>query len=233
MVHTLRRTTIYAQFLGITIFTLSKTMQSLSNLKTTVSATLLLTMLAIGVKAAPPVYSHRNANGNVIFSDAPMVNGKITRTSYQAEYGRPVATASCMGLGPVEMALRAKTFNKTIEAAAKTHHLDADLIRAVAQVESCFDSKAVSRVGAQGIMQLMPATAAELGVFDSFNAAQNINGGAHYLAKMMKRFNQSHRLALAAYNAGPGSVEKHGGIPPFPETQAYVTKVLNLYTPNP
>lgn len=196
-------------------------------------ATLLAVMLANCAQAATPVFSHRNANGSVIFSDAPMVNGELTRTSYQAEYGRPVAKSSCIGLSPVEMALRAKAFDETIEAASKTHKVDADLIRAVAQVESCFDSNAVSRVGAQGIMQLMPATAAELGVLDSFDANQNINGGANYLAKMLKRFNQNHLHALAAYNAGPGAVEKHHGVPPFPETQAYVDKVLDLYTPKP
>lgn len=196
-------------------------------------AILAAAMLANSTQAAPPVFSQRDANGRIIFSDAPVINGELTRTSYQAEYGRPVASSSCRGLGPVEMALRAKAFDKTIEAASKTHNVDADLIRAVAQVESCFDSNAVSRVGAQGIMQLMPATAAELGVFDSFNATQNINGGANYLAKMLNRFNQNHLYALAAYNAGPGAVEKHHGIPPFPETQAYVDKVLDLYTPKP
>jgi len=196
-------------------------------------AVMVVVMLTSGVQAAPPVFSHRNANGNVIFSDAPVVNGEIARTSYQAEYGRPVASSSCTGLGPVEMALRAQEFDETIKKAANTHNVDADLIRAVAQVESCFDRNAVSRVGAQGIMQLMPATAAELGVFDSFNATQNINGGANYLGKMMTKFKQNHKLALAAYNAGPGAVEKHHGIPPFPETQAYVDKVLDLYTPKP
>lgn len=190
-------------------------------------------MMATSALAAPSVYTHRSANGSVVFSDSPMVNGEVVRTSYQAEYGRPVATASCMGLNSVEMARRAKSFYKTIESAAVTHNIDANLIRAVAQVESCFDRNAVSRVGAQGVMQLMPATAIELGVTDSFNVEQNINGGARYLALMMNRFNHNHRLALAAYNAGPGAVEKHQGIPPFPETVDYVSKVLNIYKPKP
>ena len=196
-----------------------------------VGTAILIATLATVVQAAPPVYSHRSASGGIVFSDAPIVNGEMTRTSYQADYGRPVARASCMGMGPVEMALRAQTYDIAIEAAAKKHNIDADLIRAVAQVESCFDSNAVSTVGAQGLMQLMPGTALELGVSDSFDAVQNINGGASYLAKMLKRFNQNHKYALAAYNAGPGAVDKHRGIPPFPETQAYVTKVLDLYTP--
>lgn len=188
---------------------------------------------ACSLLAAPPVYSQRDTNGQAIFSDAPLVDGQIIRTSYQADYGRPVAKASCLGLSVEKMAARAKAFDQTIEAAANTHNLDADLIRAVAQIESCFDANAVSKVGAQGVMQLMPTTAAELGVSDSFNAVQNIHGGASYLAKMMKRFNRNHQFALAAYNAGPGAVDKHNGIPPYPETQNYVKKVLELYTQKP
>jgi len=190
----------------------------------------LISLTTNGLFAATPVYSHREADGSVVFSDAPLVNGEMVRTSYQAQYGRPVATASCLGLSAEQMATRAKSFEPAIKNAANAHSVDADLIRAVAQVESCFDPKAVSKVGAEGLMQLMPTTAAELGVTDSFNAVQNINGGTNYLAKMLDRFNHNHQYALAAYNAGPGAVEKHQGIPPFPETQKYVKKVLDLYS---
>lgn len=186
--------------------------------------------VASSVLAAPPVYSQRDASGSIVFSDAPIVDGQLVRTSYQPQDGRPVAQASCNELSSDKMAARAKFYDQAIEAASKAHNIDADLIRAVAQVESCFDAKAVSRVGAEGVMQLMPATAAELGVSDSFDATENIDGGASYLAKMMNRFDQNHQLALAAYNAGPGAVEKHDGIPPFPETQDYVKKVLDLYS---
>jgi len=179
--------------------------------------------------AAPPIFSHKNANGTVIFSDAPLVNGQIVRTSYQAEYGRPVANASCLDLSNADMVKRAELLNDSIDSAAATFKIDADLLKAVAQIESCFDRKAVSKVGAQGVMQLMPATAKELGVTDSFNAAQNINGGARYLATLLTRYDNNHRLALAAYNAGPGAVDKFQGIPPYPETQKYVEKVLDLY----
>ena len=200
--------------------------------RTRVNAVLTLIMLcAVSATstAAPSVYTQRDANGQLIFSDAPIENGEMVRTSYQAQYGRPVATASCQGMTESKLSARANALTQTIESAAVTHKVDANLLRAIAQIESCFDQQAVSKVGAQGVMQLMPATAKELGVTDSFNAAQNINGGARYIAKMLKRFNHNHQLALAAYNAGPGAVEKHQGIPPYPETQNYVKKVLQLY----
>jgi len=191
---------------------------------------LLLSSASVSSLAAPPVYTHKDANGGLIFSDAPLVNGEMVRTSYQAQYGRPVASSSCHGLSKSDLGARANSLNKTIELAASTHNVDAALVKAIAQVESCFDRQAVSRVGAEGVMQLMPATAAELGVTDSFNATQNINGGTRYLAQMLKRFDQNHRLALAAYNAGPGAVEKHKGIPPYPETRKYIEKVLKIYS---
>lgn len=182
------------------------------------------------LQAGTPIYNQRAANGSVIFSDAPMVNGEMVRSSYQTEFGRPVARSSCMGLTAKNLAKRAETYNQIIQSAASTHNIEAKLIKAVAEVESCFDANAVSRVGAQGIMQLMPATAAELGVTDSFNSAQNINGGAKYLAQMLRQFDQNPTLALAAYNAGPGAVRKYRGIPPYPETENYVKKVLSIYS---
>jgi len=182
------------------------------------------------VFAAPPIYSHKTDNGTVIFSDAPLVDGQMVRTTYQAQYGRPVAGASCLGLSVADMAKRAELMSDTIESAALTHKIDANFVRAVAQVESCFDRTAVSKVGAQGVMQLMPATARELGVTDSFDATQNINAGARYLSQMLSRYSNNHRLALAAYNAGPGAVEKYNGVPPYPETIKYVEKVLALYS---
>lgn len=190
---------------------------------------LLLICIAGQSVAATPIFTQRGANGAMIFSDAPVVNGNIQRTSYQS-LGRPVATSSCVGLNATELATRAKAIDNEIKNAAATYNLDADLLRAIAEVESCYDINAVSRVGAQGVMQLMPATAKELGVTNSFDAGQNIDGGAKYFAKMLNRFEQNHQLALAAYNAGPGAVEKHNGVPPYPETRNYIRKVLELYT---
>lgn len=111
------------------------------------------------------------------------------------------------------------------QSAAKKYKVPENLLKAVAKAESGFDSKAVSRCGAQGVMQLMPQTAKSLGVTDSFDAEQNIMGGAKYLSQMLKKYDGDTKLALAAYNAGSGNVAKYGGIPPFKETQNYVVKV--------
>lgn len=104
--------------------------------------------------------------------------------------------------------------------------VDPVLFDALVTCESGYNPRAVSAVGAQGLCQLMPATAKGLGVADAFDPAQNLDGGARYLAQMLKEFGGNERLALAAYNAGPGAVRRHGGVPPFAETQAYVTRVL-------
>ncbi len=110
--------------------------------------------------------------------------------------------------------------------AAQTYQIPVNLVKAVAKTESNFNPNAVSCCGAQGVMQLMPSTAAGLGVTDPFDAEQNIMGGAKYLAQMMDRYDGDVKLTLAAYNAGAGNVAKYGGVPPFKETQAYVERVM-------
>jgi hypothetical protein len=117
------------------------------------------------------------------------------------------------------------TLSDIFERAASKYNISVNLLKAVGKQESNFNPNAVSRCGAQGIMQLMPATAASLGVTDSFDPEQNIMGGAKYLSGLMKRFDGNVSFALAAYNAGGNNVKKYGGIPPFKETQNYVVKV--------
>lgn len=113
-----------------------------------------------------------------------------------------------------------------LDQAAARYGLSPAFLRAVASAESGYNPAAVSSAGAQGVMQLMPGTAKQYGVTDSFDPAQNIDGGAHLLSDLLKRYNGDESFALAAYNAGPGNVAKYGGIPPFSETQNYVQKIM-------
>jgi soluble lytic murein transglycosylase-like protein len=106
--------------------------------------------------------------------------------------------------------------------------VDESIVRAIIHAESAFNPRALSRVGAQGLMQLMPATASRFGVTNAFDAAQNIRGGVRYLAWLLKRFNGNLTLAAAGYNAGEGAVDKYGGVPPYNETQRYVQRVAVL-----
>jgi len=115
-----------------------------------------------------------------------------------------------------------------IEEAAAAHGISAHLVRAVVQAESAFDPFAVSPVGAQGLMQLMPTTAALMGVSDPLDPRQNVFGGAKYLSQLLDRFDGNVALALAGYNAGPTRVARYGGIPPFAETRGYVTRIRGL-----
>ncbi len=124
--------------------------------------------------------------------------------------------------------LNRDAFRAEITAAALEFGVDEALLRAVVHAESAFNPNALSNKGAQGLMQLMPGTADDLGVDNPFDATQNIRGGAQYLAQQLKSFQGDEKLAMAAYNAGPGNVTKYGGVPPFDETQVYVTRVSTL-----
>ncbi len=119
-----------------------------------------------------------------------------------------------------------ETLESIFQKASETYGVSVNLLKAIAKAESGFNQYATSKSGAMGIMQLMPSTAAGLGVSDAYDAEQNIMGGANLISQLLTKYNGDVSLALAAYNAGSGNVDKYGGIPPFTETQNYVSKIL-------
>lgn len=141
---------------------------------------------------------------------------------------RVVKRASGDFMGKLEAAFTQgkNAFDHLFQAAGQQFQVPPALLKAIAWAESGFNPQAVSRAGAQGIMQLMPGTARSLGVTDPFNPAQNIFGAARYLRSLLDRFQGDVRLALAAYNAGSGAVQRYGGIPPYRETREYIKRVL-------
>jgi hypothetical protein len=135
----------------------------------------------------------------------------------------PVAgSASDIKLSPADL-------NEMLAKAGHEHNVDMDLLASVVKAESNGNARAVSRAGAQGLMQLMPATAADLGVSDSFKPEQNVRGGSTYLDALLTRYHDNLALALAAYNAGPAAVDKYNGIPPYRETKLYVARVIHEF----
>jgi hypothetical protein len=128
-----------------------------------------------------------------------------------------------------EPKLTSADLHELMTRAGANHNLDVDLLASVVRAESGGNIHAVSRTGAQGLMQLMPGTAADLGVTDSFRADQNINGGTAYLDALLVKYHDNLALALAAYNAGPAAVDKYHGVPPYRETRAYVARVIREF----
>jgi soluble lytic murein transglycosylase-like protein len=116
-----------------------------------------------------------------------------------------------------------------IEAAAKNHGIPVDFLHAVIRFESNYDMSAISAKGAIGLMQLMPGTAARYGVRDIYDPGQNIDGGCRYLKELMKLYNNDTKMVLAAYNAGQEAVKRYGKIPPYPETRAYIQRIMTAY----
>lgn len=140
----------------------------------------------------------------------------------------PPVTAT-VDVRPSRAPLTAAELHEILSSAGALHNVDADLLASVVKAESNGNVHAVSRAGAQGLMQLMPGTAANLGVHDSFVPEQNVSGGTAYLDQLLKRYNDNIALALAAYNAGPLAVDHYRGIPPYRETRAYVARVIREF----
>jgi soluble lytic murein transglycosylase-like protein len=174
--------------------------------------------------ASPPIYKYVDADGVAHFTDKPDSNryrlfdltpNRLTRSGDRYD---------------LRLLARAAQYDGIIEAEGKSAGVEPNLLRAVIVVESGFNSRAVSKCGAVGLMQLMPATATRFGVSNRYDPRQNVRGGALYLGFLINRFRRNVRLALAAFNAGEDAVDRNSGqIPPFVETLEYVPKVLKIY----
>jgi len=144
---------------------------------------------------------------------------------FEAIPGDPAPVAKPAAVAP-QSTVRRLDLNEVILAASDTYRLDPDLVNSVIRAESGFNIRAVSPKGAQGLMQLMPQTATQLGVSNAFDPQANVAGGARYLHELLERYNFDLIKALAAYNAGPQRVEQYGGVPPYYETKAYVARIV-------
>jgi soluble lytic murein transglycosylase-like protein len=179
---------------------------------------------ATAAQAHPKIYTYLDAQGVRHFTDVPDDN------RYRLLVMSPEDMTQSGDRYDPSLLARATQYDSIIEKAASSNSVEANLLRAVIVVESGFNSRAVSKRGAVGLMQLMPATASRFGVSNPYDPRENVHAGARYLKFLMDRFGQNIRLALAAYNAGEEAVDRNGGqIPPFTETMAYVPKVLKIY----
>jgi len=193
-----------------------------------ISLLLYLGHLLSPLSASADIYLYRDTKGSLHFSNAPTetyyqyympASWKAPSWRWSSSFGRNVRTGRIDGS-------RRTAYNEIIHEISELHQVDAALIKAVIRTESDFAPHAVSPKGARGMMQLMPGTARMHGVWRVFDARDNINGGVRHLRYLLERYSGNLRLALAAYNAGEGAVAKHGGVPPYPETIDYVSRVI-------
>jgi soluble lytic murein transglycosylase-like protein len=171
------------------------------------------------VPASAQIYAWRDAQGHLVLSDRPAGSSPV----YDGPAGGAIKTTRPL------VPSRSASYEAIIREHAGAHGLSPDLVRAVIQVESGFNPRAVSPKGAMGLMQLMPATATEYGVGDPFDPADNVRAGVAYLRRLLDRYDGRVELALAAYNAGPGAVDRHGSqVPPYRETRDYVRRITSV-----
>jgi hypothetical protein len=188
----------------------------------------LVTVAAVlhAVSAQAEIYAWRDEHGRLVLSKHPAPAGAVAQTF--AVGGSDAYRTTSEG-PPIDRAELQARLRQVIDDRAAEQSLSPDLVRAVIRVESDWNPRARSDKGAQGLMQLMPSTAAKYGVTDPFDPEDNIRGGVAYLKTLMDRFDGNTQLALAAYNAGPSAVEKYGRrIPPYRETQAYVRRIVSV-----
>jgi len=184
----------------------------------------LLLFLPLSVQAQ--VYKWVDEDGIVTYSNIAPPSDQDFQTLRFPCYA---ADPKCRSVSWEKVPLNTRSFRNEIQSASRYNSVEESLIRAIIHAESAYQADAQSPKGAQGLMQLMPATQAELNVSDPFNPQENIQGGALYLSQLLAQFNGDFELAAAAYNAGPNAVNKYGGVPPYDETQEYVRRIKILY----
>ena len=184
-----------------------------------------LAVVGLASPAHAQIYSWRDADGRLVLSNSKPQNANIDSVQ---SFAVPEAEGVRTTRDTVAVD-RSQLYDDIIIENSRRHDVRPSLVRAVVQVESGFNPRAYSPKGAMGLMQLMPATAREFGVRNPFNPEENVRGGVAYLRQLLDRYAGNEQLALAAYNAGPGAVDKHGqSIPPYRETRDYVTKVNGI-----
>jgi len=176
----------------------------------------LTAVLASGITSYADIYKYVDENGVVHFTNIPAGKGYKKIISSRQRHKSTIPSH----------------YNKIIHSKSRKYNVEPSLVKAVIKIESDGNSAAVSRKGAMGLMQLMPSTAKEMNVKNPFNPEENIEGGTRYLRYLLDKFNGDLTLALAAYNAGPKTIEKFGGMPPIQETRQYVRQILSIYSGN-
>ena len=188
---------------------------------------LLMLISLLGLQpASAEMYKFTDENGIVHYTNVKPAGRKNVKTFTFPCYA---SDPKCNQLDWENIPLNRGAFREEIQTAAEVFAVDDALIRAIIHAESAYQPEALSPKGAQGLMQIMPATQAELHIADVFDPLSNIEGGTRYLSSLLEQFDQSVELATAAYNAGPGAVREYGGIPPYKETREYVRRVKILY----
>ncbi len=176
------------------------------------------------------IYKYVEKDGTIVYTNVPPKGASARQARKVEGEFRPAPEPSTPARVTPSSKTKLTEFDEIIDEMALKYRMPVNLVRAVMHAESAFDPNAISHVGASGLMQLMPATAREMYVKDIFDARENIEGGTRYLRVLANEFDGDMVKMVAAYNAGPDAVRKYGGqVPPYPETQAYVRKVLSLY----
>jgi len=188
----------------------------------------IIVIVFLSSTASADIYKYTDENGVICYTDAPL--GKKANKIHKDNTVAPQEKIQSVRTGSYGLSSEGSSeYHSIVHEKAANYDMDPSLIKAVIKTESNWNNRAVSRAGAKGLMQLMPGTAMDMNVRNPFDPEENIEGGTKYLKFLLEKFNGDLTLALAAYNAGPKTVEKFGYVPPITETRQYVKKVLSLY----